>query len=253
VLEKARPAGALSKVADALDIDTAGGLAAMGLEVGSLFVPGLGMAGSMGTILGSRLLKALGAGVDDGPAGEAGAVARAAYAVAALSVSLPVVVVIDDADLLDPGLARTMITALAARQNGRVLVIAAANPSCDLVTGLLKDPGADLAGRARKVDVPSEMDYPERLDLARELLSWLPDAVAERAARRTETFGGLFAVAGAERLTATPIPPPRNAWTWRTSSSTRCRRAERRPGSRSSSPGRAARCTSTRQPRASRH
>jgi hypothetical protein len=200
-LEDVRPSsGVLSKVAQVLEVDTAGGLAAMGLEVGSLFVPGLKLAGGLGTLLGSRLLSALGKAADDGPAGEAGAVAKAARATAAVSVHVPVVVVMDDADLLDAGLARTMITALAGRPDGRVLVVAAASPSCDLVTGLLKDPGADLAVRVRKAEASPKMDYPERLDLAQELLSWLPDALVERAARRTGTFADLFRVAGAERL-----------------------------------------------------
>jgi hypothetical protein len=79
---------------------------------------------------------------------QAGAVARAARAVAAVSVKLPVVVVIDDAGLLDAGLARAMITGLAARFDGRILVVAAASPGSELVKGLARDPGHD-PGRAR--------------------------------------------------------------------------------------------------------
>ena len=78
--------------------------------------------------------------------------ARAARAVAALSVKVPVVVVIDDADLLDAGLARAVISGLAGRYDGRVLVVAAARPDSDLVTGLVKDAGYDLAGRVRKAE-----------------------------------------------------------------------------------------------------
>ena len=90
-----------SRAAELLDLDTAGGRAALGLEAGAWFVPGLAVAVSV-TVL-ARLLGAAGRVRDDGPAGEAGAVARAARAVAAVSVKVPVVVVIDDADLLDAG------------------------------------------------------------------------------------------------------------------------------------------------------
>ena len=85
-------------------MDTPAGKAGLGLDVASWFVPGLGAAVSVTGL--SRLLGAAARGRDDSPAGEAGAVARAARAVAAVSVKVPVVVVLDDADLLDPGLAR---------------------------------------------------------------------------------------------------------------------------------------------------
>jgi Tetratricopeptide repeat len=200
VAPPSRGAVALERTAGVLDVDTAGGKAAMGLEVAGLFVPGLGLAGGVAVMLGSRLLSAAGRAIEDGPAGEAGAMARAARAVAAISVGLPVVVVIDDADLLDVGLARAMISGLAARQDGRVLVVAAASPDSELVTSLAKDPGHDLAGRVRKADAEPRMDYAARADLARELLPRLPDAAVERIARRTVTFGEVFAVVAADKV-----------------------------------------------------
>jgi tetratricopeptide (TPR) repeat protein len=187
-----------SRAAELLDLDTAAGKAALGLEAGAWFVPGLAVAVSV-TML-SRLLGAAGRVRDDGPAGEAGAVARAARAVAAVSVKVPVVVVIDDADLLDAGLARAVITGLAGRYDGRVLVVAAASPDSDLVAGLVKDAGYDLAGRVRKASTDPGMDYPARVELARELLPHLPAQAAERVARRTATFGEVFAVAAADMV-----------------------------------------------------
>ena len=92
-----------SRAAELLDLDTAAGRAALGVEAGAWFVPGLAVAVSVTVTVLARLLGAAGRVRDDGPAGEAGAVARAARAVAALSVKVPVVVVIDDADLLDAG------------------------------------------------------------------------------------------------------------------------------------------------------
>ena len=136
-----------SRAAELLDLDRPAGKAALGVEVGGWFVPGLAVAVSV-TVL-ARLLGAAGRARDDGPAGEAGAVARAARAVAAVSVKVPVVVVIDDADRLDASLARAVISGLAGRYDGRVLVVAAASPDSDLVTGLARDAGYDLAGRSQ--------------------------------------------------------------------------------------------------------
>jgi len=187
-----------SRAAELLDVDTAAGRAGLGLDVAGWFVPGLGAAVSLTGL--SRLLGAVVRVREDSPAGEAGAVARAARAVAALSVRVPVVVVIDDADLLDPGLARAMIVGLAGRYDGRVLVVAAARPDSGLVTGLVKDPGPDLAGRVRKADADPGMGYADRVGLARELLPGLPAGAMERIARRTATFGEVFAVAVADMV-----------------------------------------------------
>ena len=187
-----------SRAAELLDVDTAAGKAGLGLDVAGWFVPGLAAAVSL-----TGLSRLLGAGVrvrDESPAGETGAVARAARAVAALSVKVPVVVVLDDADLLDPGLARAMISGLAGRYDARVLVVAAARPGSDLVTGLLKDAGPDLAGRVRQADADPGMDYSDRAELAGELLPDLPVQAAERIARRTATFREVFAVAAADMI-----------------------------------------------------
>ena len=187
-----------SRAAELLDVDTPAGKAGLGLDVAGWFVPGLAAAVSLTGL--SRLLGAAVRVRDDSPAGEAGAVARAARAVAALSVKVPVVVVIDDADLLDPGLARAMIGGLAGRYDGRVLVVAAARPGSDLVAGLVKEAGPDLAGRVRRADADPGMDYADRAELARELLPDLPAQAAERIARRTATFGEVFAVAAADMV-----------------------------------------------------
>ena len=82
--------------------------------------------------MASLAVTAAGSAWDDSPAGEAGGVARAARVLARLSVQVPVVVVIDDADCLDPGLALALIRGLAGRQDGQVLVVAAAAPDSDL-------------------------------------------------------------------------------------------------------------------------
>jgi len=187
-----------SQAAELLDVDTPAGQAGLGLDVASWFVPGLAAAVSLTGL--SRLLGAAARRWDDSPAGEASAVARAARAVAAISVKVPVVIVLDDADLLDPGLARATITGLAGRYDGRVLVVAAARPGSELVAGLVKETEPDLAGRIRRADASPRMDYPDRVELARELLPGLAPAAAERIARRTATFGEVFAVAAADNV-----------------------------------------------------
>jgi hypothetical protein len=145
-------------------------------------------------------LTAAGNAWDASPAGEEGAVARAARAVAAVSVSVPVVVVIDDADRLDPGLALTVVKNLAGRYNGQVLVVAAAGPGCELVAALTSDAGYDLAGRVHKAEADPGMGYSSRAALAAELCPALPAPAVERIARRTRTFGDVFTVSSAGRL-----------------------------------------------------
>jgi tetratricopeptide (TPR) repeat protein len=187
-----------SRAAELLDVDTPTWTASLGLDVAGWFVPGLAAAVSLTGL--SRLLGAATRGRADSPAGEAAAVARAARVVAALSVKVPVVIVIDDADLLDSDLARAVIRGLAGRYNGRVLVVAAADPDSDLVAGLVKDAGPDLAGRIRRADVDPDMSYVARVELVRELLPDLPVQAAERVARRTATFGEVFAVTAADMM-----------------------------------------------------
>jgi hypothetical protein len=181
-----------------LGLDTAAGRAQLGLGLGGLVVSGPGAAAAL--LVASLAVTAAGSAWDDSPAGEAGGVARAARVLARLSVSVPVVVIVDDADCLDPGLALALIRGLAGRRDGQVLVVAAAAPGSDLAGTLTRDPGYDLAGRVQRAAADPSMAYADRAELAVELLPHLPPAGAERIARRTATFTEVFAVAGAGRL-----------------------------------------------------
>jgi len=93
-------AGQRSRIAELLDLDTAAGKVLLGLGVGGLFVSGMAAAASL--LVASLAVTAAGNAWDGSPAGQEGAVARAARAVSAVSVSVPVVVIIDDADCLEP-------------------------------------------------------------------------------------------------------------------------------------------------------
>ena len=127
-----RPKGAerSKKVAELLDLDRPAGQAQLGLGIGGLFASALPVAA--GLLVGSLAVTAAGNAWDASPAGEQGGLARAARALAAVSVAAPVAVIIDQADRLDLDLATVMIENLASRVDGRVLVVAVAAPGSAL-------------------------------------------------------------------------------------------------------------------------
>jgi hypothetical protein len=168
------------------------------LGLGGLLVSGL--AGAASLLVASLAVTAAGNAWDGSPAGEASGVARMARELARVSVQVPVVVVIDDADCLDVDLAVALVGGLAGRQDGQVLVVAAAAPDSDLARVLATGPGWELAGRVHRAEADPSMEYADRAALAAELLPGLPAAGVERIARRTVTFAEVFAVAGAGRL-----------------------------------------------------
>ena len=109
-------------------------LGAPRLGIGSLLLTG--MAGTISLLLAGLAAAAAGGVADDCPASENGATARAARVVAAVSASAPALVVIDDADYLEPGLAVTMIENLIDHHDSRVLVVAAVDLGSDLAAAL---------------------------------------------------------------------------------------------------------------------
>ena len=135
------------------------------------------------------------------PAGQDGALARTARAVAETSVQVPAVVIIDDADWLDEGLAVTLIENLAARHDGHVLVVAAVDPGGSLQKALVSRARQGITeGLVHVADADPDMGYEPRADLVRELCPHLPDAAVRRIGRATATFADVFAVASAPRL-----------------------------------------------------
>ena len=187
-----------SRAAKLLGLDRAAGEVQLGLGLGGLFASGLAMAVPL--LLASLAVTATGNAWDGSPAGQQGAVARAARNLAAVSVSVPVVVIIDDADYLDPGLAITMTENLAGRYRGQVLVVAAAQPGSALESGLFSDSRYELLGRVIKADADPDMSYTSRADLVREISPGLAATATERIARRTQNFRDVFAVAAAGKL-----------------------------------------------------
>jgi hypothetical protein len=128
-------------------------------------------------------------------------VAKLARAGRAVSVSVPVVVVIDDADRLEPDLAVVLVENLIERLAGQVLVVAAVNPDGNLVSALTSRGRYGLTeGRVLTMDADPSMDEQARVELASDLCRELPAAATRRIGQRTQTFAEVFAVGASERL-----------------------------------------------------
>jgi AAA ATPase domain len=172
-----------------------------------------GMAGTISLLLAGLAAAAGGGTADDGPASENGAAARAARVVAAVSALAPVVVLMDDADYLDAGLAVTMIENLIDHHDSRVLVVAAVDLGSDLAAALTaRAQRGRTAGRVHRADTDPRMGSRSRAELAAELSPDLTAAEAQRLARQTRTFAEVFAAARPgpppETIQGTPKPQP---------------------------------------------
>jgi hypothetical protein len=155
-----------------------------------------GMAGTISLVLAGLAAAAGGQAADADPASEDGAAARAARVVAAVSAAAPAVVIIDDADGLDPGLAVAMIENLIVHPASRVLVVAAVDLGSDLAAALAaRARHGRTADRVHRAGADPRMGCRSRADLASELSPHLTAAQAEQLARRTATFGEVFAAA----------------------------------------------------------
>jgi hypothetical protein len=153
-----------------------------------------GIAGTVSLLL--ACLQAVAAGVlaGDGPASEDGAAARAARVVAAVSAAAPTLVIIDDADELAPDLAVTVIENLIDGRDSRVLVAAAVDPGSDVAAALTSRARyGPTAGRVHRAEADPRMGSRSRAELAGELGPHLSEAQVQELARRTRTFGEIFA------------------------------------------------------------
>jgi hypothetical protein len=147
---------------------------------------------------------------DATPAGQQGALARGARNLARLSVDLPVVVTIDNADHLDLAVAVTLVESLIERHDGQTLVVVVADPGSELVDQLRTNAEQGLtAGRVQLVEGASpEMTREARADLAEQLLPRLPPEMAGRIADRTINFAEVFIVAAETALIAANSAEP---------------------------------------------
>ena len=188
------------RTAELLGVDRLGGTIQLGLGVAGLFMSPL--ATLVGLLVASIGVGAAGKVWDDSPAGQEGTIAKLARAVAAVSASVPVVVVIDDADRLEPALAVTLVENLIERADGRVLVVAAVNPRESVLSVLTPRAAYGLTENLiQTLNVNPEMGYQARVSLVTDLCPQLPVAAMRRIGQRTQTFAEVFAVIAAERLT----------------------------------------------------
>ena len=189
------------RIAERLGVDRLGGATQLGLGMAGL-TPFLSpLATQVGLLLAGVGVGAAGKVWDDSLVGQEGMIGKLARAVASVSVSVPVVVIIDDADRLEPDLAVVLLENLIGRFDGQVLAVAAVNPDGDLMSTLISRAKYGLTeGRVRTVDANPGMAYQARVDLAAEMCPTLPNAAIRRIGQRTRTFVEVFAVVSAERL-----------------------------------------------------
>jgi hypothetical protein len=193
--------GRVLRAAELLGLDEPGGQAQFVLGIGALFFSG--PTAGMSFLLAGLAAGAAQKGWDASPAGQDGMLARAARAVASVSTSASVAVIIDDADCLDEGLAVTLVENLTARQDSQVLIIAAVDPGSALAAALRQMRYGLAEGLVHNAEAIPDMGYESRLELARQLRPNLPDAAARRIAQRTTTFAEVFTVAAAPALAET--------------------------------------------------
>jgi tetratricopeptide (TPR) repeat protein len=196
-------AGRHHRVAELAGVDRPAGAIQLGLGVGGLFATPLATAAAM--VLGTVVVGAAGKVFDDSPAGQDGALARAARSVAALSARVPVVVLIDDIDALGRDLAVMLADNLTSRPDGQVLLVATTDPppsGSDHGDTLFKELVSRywLASRVARAEADPDMGYQSRADLAAQLCPALPGPAVRRIAQRTATFTDVFAVTSARRL-----------------------------------------------------
>jgi hypothetical protein len=155
-----------------------------------------GMTGTVSLLLAGLAAAAGGGQADDRPASENGAAARAARIVAAVSASAPALVVMDDADYLDPALAVAVIENLIEHHDSRVLVVAAVDLGSDLAAALTSRAKLGrTAGKIHRAEADPRMGSASRAELAAELSPHLTAAEAQQVARQTRTFAEIFAAA----------------------------------------------------------
>lgn len=184
---------------EVLGLDKASGSTQLALGVTGLFFSGL--TAGVSFLVAGLAVGAMGRAWDDSPAGMDGALGRAARAVAALSVHVPVAVILDDADAMNPKLVVTMAENLATRHDGQVLVVATMRGDSDVASAFSELPLYLVAeGHVQTSDAKPNMDFRARLEIVREICPRLPERAARRIAQSTRTFAEVFTITAAPRL-----------------------------------------------------
>jgi hypothetical protein len=160
-----------------------------------------GIAGTISLLLAGLAAAAAGSMADQDPASENGAAARAARVVAAVSASVPTLVIIDDADELAADLAVTVVENLIDDHRSQVLVAAAVDPGSDVAAALVSRARyGPTAGRVHRTGTDPRMGSHSRAELAGELAPHLTEAQVQKLAYQTQTFAEIFAAVRPDAL-----------------------------------------------------
>ena len=136
----------------------------------------------------NRLLPLLIYGRDHVQAGQLDAVSRVAAGVARYASSLPVLLVIEHADRLDPRLVQRFVSRLVYAEQARILAVIQAPSESEIVALLTRgDRFGRMAERVVAVGV-EDMTEPARRRLVRSLRPEWPEDVVGRLAERLATF-----------------------------------------------------------------
>ncbi|MGE0877806.1 MAG: tetratricopeptide repeat protein [Acidimicrobiia bacterium] len=184
------------------------------------FTTGLGLADATG-MLGGRLgsiaafiatlgIDALGASERTEHHRRVHAVERLALRIATTSYTVPVVIAVDDAELLDRTLLDRFVTMVLEPLKSRVLIVVACDPS-NANCGVLTRPGrvGNVAERIHRMEIDESMDESHRRSLAERLRPAWPPAAAARLAERARDFADVFAATtagGADMIEAAIAP-----------------------------------------------
>jgi hypothetical protein len=125
--------GCLPQVQRALGLDRTESVVEAGLDALGLFGLVTGLGAHIAGLPASLMLNAAASARDRAEAGQLASVARVASGIASYSKSLPVAVLIDDAELLDPRLVERLVFGLLDRVQSNVLAVVATTPAAPVL------------------------------------------------------------------------------------------------------------------------
>jgi tetratricopeptide (TPR) repeat protein len=179
----------------ALKLDRVEGVAEAGL--GALGLAGLvtGLPQLVTGLPASLLLELASSARDRTRAGQLADVARMAHAMASYSISLPVAVLVDDAELLDPDLVGRLAFTLLDRTRSNALVVVTAAPEAALLRRFSpSEPYGPRWERIGSVDVDPSMEESARRRLIEAATDGWPAVAVDRLVVRTRTFADIWGV-----------------------------------------------------------
>jgi|GEM_PF-1660786 len=186
------------QLARTLGLDRPQGLISQAVGAGSLAASGLGLLA--GLLVLQEAVTTAGNLRDASRTGELARLGGAARAVAGLASRALVVVLVDDADQVNPGVVLVLAKNLLYRDDARLLLVAAAGPQSILARVLARGGEVWMTRRVAFADADPDMGLAARTGLAQELCPGLEDRLARRIGQRTATFAQVYQAATADRL-----------------------------------------------------